>query len=79
MQTSADMSSSAAGGHRLKAVIFDLDGVIANPYPTPLQAREVFSIGPGLDLPDARLFEAGYVTEGSPPRGRSDCTVIRGA
>jgi beta-phosphoglucomutase-like phosphatase (HAD superfamily) len=115
------MSASGAGGHGLKAVIFDLNDVVVNTHPIHLQAWKAFLAEQGLILPDAdrsflyagrsrkdilhhyqeplenhksdslgqfpqpalehflRLFEVGHVSEDSPPHGRSDCTVIRGA
>jgi phosphoglycolate phosphatase-like HAD superfamily hydrolase len=91
------MSSSAPAGHGLKAVIFDLDGVVASTHTIHLQAWKAFLTEqspillvvaadgvvsqfpqPALDH-FARLFEVGYVSEDSPPHGRSDCTVVRGA
>jgi beta-phosphoglucomutase-like phosphatase (HAD superfamily) len=49
------MSSSAPGGHGLKAIIFDLDGVVANTHPIHLQAWKAFLTEEGLDLPDVDL------------------------
>jgi beta-phosphoglucomutase family hydrolase len=55
------MSSSAPGGHGLKAVIFDLDGVVANTHPIHLQAWKAFLAEQGLNLSDRDLsfFYAG--------------------
>jgi beta-phosphoglucomutase len=49
------MSCSAPGGHALRAVIFDLDGVVANTHPIHLQAWKAFLTEQGLDLADLDL------------------------